>query len=251
MRSRKARFLIDADDIEYRVNAMRRNVRQIQVIAEARYRDLRGRFEQAFRDEIMGTIYQAIMSMQQEEEVEFFVGDDPLIVRLLRRMIDFWAFSAVILVWRNEDGQVCPISYATDDPANSGYGFGFANVHDIGTITAEASHLHPVCWLYDPERTALPRNGVVRQVYERLIDAKPLLAKFGIPTDGCYFLVIVPFEGTVYAFVFAERRKELLSRTDAKKSSSVSELCRESMLRTCTEIVSEICDLRFRQEHSG
>ena len=109
---------------------------------------------------------------------------------------------------------------------------------------------HPVCWLFDPEHDRRPpQNEVVRQLYQCLLDYEPQLQSFGIPTDGCYFFVVVPFEGVIYAFIFAKRNKELLSRTDPKKSSAISELCREFMLRTCTEIVCELCDVRYRQEH--
>lgn len=250
-KTRKARFLVRDDDIEYRIHALRKNLQRIRYVAEARYRDLRSRSEEAFRDEIMGYIYHKMIEKQRGSGFAFFSGETAPITHVLRRMIDFWAFKAVAYLWRDKDDTVYLTSYATDDQSNPGEAYGFLAAHNVGEIKVDKFQEHPVCWLFDPEHdTRPPQNEVVRQLYQSLLDYEPQLHSFGIPTDGCYFLVVVPFEGVIYSFIFAKRNKELLSRTDAKKSSAISELCMEFMLRTCTEIVCELCDVMYRENHA-
>lgn len=249
-RTKKARFLVSDSDIAYRVEALRKNVEGIQRVAEARYRDLRSRSEQAFRDEILGYVYHKMMEQQRGAKFDFFSGQDAPIIHVLGRMIDFWAFEAVAYLWRDTNDAVYLTAYAADKPSDVGEAFGFIELHEIGKVKVDKFQEHPVCWLFDREHDKRPpKNAVIMQLYQCLLDSESTLKEFGVPTDGCYFFVVVPFEGVVHALIFAKRKQGLLSRTVAKKSFAVSELCREFMLRTCFEVVCELCDVRYRQNH--
>jgi hypothetical protein len=59
---------------------------------------------------------------------------------------------------------------------------------------------------------------------------------------------MVPFGKNIYGFAFLTRDEENVSRTPRKKSLAVSELCQEYILRTCTEMVYELCDVIYRQK---
>ena len=67
----------------------------------------------------------------------------------------------------------------------------------------------------------------------------------GIPIGRCYFLVVIPCGEQIYTFVFAARDNRFLSPLNIKRGQ-VSQICQESILETCWEILGE---LKYREEH--
>jgi len=261
-KDRRARFLVDEDDMSYRLKCLEDGTKRIERVAETRYWDLRSRSEQAFRDEIVGYIQHFLIKQQNSnKKIDFFKDPYPdsaksaPILHVLKRMRQFWAFEGIAYLWRSGQGldkdMVYLVGYNTNEvTGEEGESFGFPGFHEIGKVKCTKPQEHPVFWLYDPGREEEPAsNEVISQLYDRFLDVKPKLEELGLPVDKCVFFLVVPFEGNIYSFVFFSRDENKLSRTNANKSSIVSELCKEFMLRTCTEVVYELCNVRYRQEH--
>lgn len=248
------RFKVDAREISKRSEYLKTIVSKIENIAESRYKDIRSRSEHAFRNEIMGYIQHTTMRKIEDRQTSFFKGPDSPITHILNRMREFWAFKALVYGWLNfDDNSLRAIACSTlVDGNKQSEGFGYPGIRISSNIQGfENIQNHPITWLYDPSKKAgPPRNGVVEQIFgEYMKTAGPFFGNYNIPIqDTIMQFVIAPFENNIYLLVFLSRDESGLSETYSRKSQPVSEICQEYMLRTCTEAVYELCDVRFRED---
>lgn len=247
------RFKVDKEEMAKRSKYLKTIAYRIEKIAEARYRDIRSRSEYAFRNEMMGYIEHTMMRQLKNRDPRFFNGSDAPITYILERMREFWAFEALVYGWWSlKDLFVRMVAYSTSkDGKKSGEGFGFPGQKMISNMhTYKKVQDHPIAWLYDPSKeTGPPRDDVVKHIFGHIRTAESFFKVKGIPTNSTTMLfIVVPFVGNIYSLVFLSRDESRLSATCQKKSRPVSEMCKEFMLRTCTETIYELCDVRFREE---
>lgn len=235
-------WLTDKQSFQKRIRALQQSVEQVEEVAAARYRDLRSRSEMAFRGEMMGYIE------HNQNRDTFFTKE---ITHVFARMREFWAFKAVGLLQcpripEKDNGNEVYILGFSPDPSGKDVGIGFGTQGKlIGRIDLLYDQEHPLSWLYDPYKRRDPKNEWVKTFFILLRRVSNLLPNFYLPTgrDCCYFLVMVPSANHVYAFVFIDRNEGQVTFTSEMPDlwpKSVSELGREFMLRTCTEIIHEL-----------
>ena len=82
-------FHISQDDFTKKARMLTENARGIAEVANARYRDVRSRFESVFKEEMLGRTY----AMQEESK-----GFRQLVKTVLPRMREFWAFKGAYLL---------------------------------------------------------------------------------------------------------------------------------------------------------
>lgn len=256
--NKKARFIVLDKDLEYRIKLVQENIRKIEKVAEARYQDIRTRSENAFRDELMGFTQYTIAKNLGINKTSFFkgTGDKTPIIRILKRMREFWAFKmASFLRWDPKNNLAMLMAYSVAKKTNNqngeaGKAFGFegSDPRHFYYSNNEIQE-HPIFWLRDPQDRhgqRYPKNELMSKICHLIEDINEI--KKRLEPKGCYFVILVPFERNTYSFVFLNRDKENLSRTPAKRSLAVSQLCQEFMLRICTEMAYELCNVRFREK---
>jgi len=228
-------FLMNKKEFKERLNRLEPNVMKIEEMANVRYRDIRSRSESAFRREILAYI------QRYKRDTNFFTGP---VLNVLDRMHEFWAFQAVgFLCYSTETKNLCVVSYTyqKEDKIHE-KGFGFPG-EEVGQINVPYRQRHAISWFYDPSDPEAPRNPWIKQFLPLLEDVRndPSIC---LPEEGCYFLVVVPFGAEVYIFAFIARDIRRVSRLKGRKPGSTSDLCQEFMLRTCTEVIHELADVR-------
>jgi len=231
----KAIFLMNKNQFDERLKRLEPNTAKIEEMANVRYRDIRSRSENAFRQEILAYI------QRYKKAANFFT--EP-VLNVLKRMREFWAFKAVgFLCYSAQTKDVCLVSYSyeIEDEIDEN-GFGFPG-EKVGEINLPYRQRYPLGWFYDPSDPEAPRNPWIKRFLPLIEDIrnKPSIS---LPQRGCYFLVVVPFGEEVYIFAFMARDIARVSRLKGRKPSSVSELCQEFMLGTCTEVIHEFADVR-------
>ena len=227
----RATFLTNQEQFKERLEQLEPNVTKFEEMANVRYRDIRRRSEDAFRQEILAYV------RRFKKASNFF--EEP-ILDVLKRMREFWAFKAVGLLWHSSQTKdVSVVSYNSEITQD---GFGFPG-ETIGHIDLSYPQRHPLHWLYDLGAPEAPLNLWVEQFLPLLEDAKKCL---DLPKEGCFFFVVVPLGEEVCIFVFIARDNAIVSRSEqlTPESESVSELCQEFMLATCTEVSHELGDAR-------
>lgn len=253
-------LILKEEELEARLDLLDKNVERIEKVAEIRYRDARCRSENAFRDELMNFTKHTLIDPIKLQQ--FFKGQtaETPIIHILKRMRTFWAFEAsAFLFLSKNDNLVKLISYSISQnllihsgmtSKEEAFSFEGTKIEELNYVEQDISD-HPVSWLKDyehrPDRE-YPKENLLREICH-LLERSDHVQKLQLDKNDCYFIILVPFENNIYSFVFFKRDKEELSGTTAKKSTAVSELCQEFILRTCTEMTYELCNVRYRQEH--
>ena len=227
-------FRVSRRSLSARIPLFRRHVDLLQSVATSRYRNIRARSEQVFKQELLGRIEYIT------KERDFFRGP---VLEILERMREFWAFKAVYLL-------VCP--HETEDlylvglsAPNRSIQFGHPGrrIAPAGPIRRQK---HPLPFLYDTSRRAVPHSPWVQRILDCFRDAVKD-PELGLSKGRCYFNVLAPFTGHVYAFVFAVRDESAVSPLRPRDRGGVSELCQEVILGTCTDVVQRFGEVWFRQ----
>lgn len=233
----QARFLISEDQFKERRKQLKQSVAKIEEMANVRYRDLRTRSENAFRQEILALI------QRFKKAANFFQGP---ILDVLKRMRKFWSFRNVGFLWHSpHTSDLRLIAFSSDVGENNG-ALGFPG-DDVGKIPLAYRQRHPLHWLCDPGDPEDPRNKWLKQFLQVIEDVKKY-SNFYLPEKALYFLVVIPFGKETYAFAFIDREPTEIDGLGMLSAGGVSELCQEFMLRTCTEVMHEFGDVdAFRE----
>ncbi len=255
----KRRFYLTIPEWPGRIRVLDDSIRDIEKMAEGKYRDIRSRSENAFRDELTGYTQHMVVKQMKGEIKSFFDSDteNSPILHILQRMRTFWAFNAAgYLWWDHTSEQINMVSYSARQKGgifkkatefNKTYGF---PGRVINTADYKEFQEHPITWLWDPKHMSgqkLPDNEVLREIFLLIRDSQEG-KDMNLSEEACYFVVMVPYIENIYGFVFVDRDEKNVSRTPPHKSLTVSELCQEFILRTCTEMVYELCNVINREQ---
>jgi signal transduction histidine kinase len=238
----KSRFFITDEQLDQRVvSRLTNSIMRITRTATSRYRDLRGRTEWSFRQEILGFI--------QNSKIKR-VPPDLYLLRVLDRMRFFWAFEAVYLtVFSPKTQCISVIGFAHKYRAPVFFGIpGKIVGHNIG-ITYDL--IHPASFLY-MKGLYLPtdRNVLIAKllaIFKRIVGDHDLEIPAGAGDES--FFAAIPFLGEAHAFTFPVRDEQIMGQIDHRVAGGVSRLCRDSILETCTDVIYEFVEERYHQEH--
>ena len=235
----KSRFFITAEQLEQRMSLLADIIRRIIRTATSRYRDMRGRAEWFFRQEILGFI--------QNSKIKR-VPPDAYLRRALDRMRLFWAFEAVYLtVFSPKTRCISVIGFAHKYRAPVFFGIpGKIIGHNINIAY---DLIHPAPFLYI-KGSPLPtdRNVLIAElllIFERIVGDRDL----ELPTGNESFFAVIPFLGEAYAFAFPVRDEQIMGQIEHRVAGGVSRLCQDSILETCTDAIYEFAEEHYHQEH--
>lgn len=233
------RFFLSADEVRERIALLRPNIERITEMANARYRDIRRRSEAVFREELLEHF------QSQKNKPDFFSSAVP---NILRRMREFWAFKAVYLVaYSYTSKDICVLAMSL---TNKGEKCFPVPGKKVGEADPAYRQTHPIRYLYrgaEPQRGLDPLVKDLLDVFDDVSEQEEFSVERGKTIDPSHLFVLVPFYNEVYAFVFSVRDEKGLCRLERAARGDVSELCQETILRVCTEVVYEFGDVWYRK----
>ena len=211
-----------------RAGLLQKNVERIVHAATAHYRHTRARSEAVFRHELLSLVNSPPSTSAWYED---------LLLTVLERMRDFWAFKATYLLhWEHNSGRLSAMAVSTQSSAGIAFDVG-AKV--LGTIRADLTQTHPLTWMFDVKRRDNPPNAWVSR-FGSILTTACQDAELQVPSGRTYFLVSVPLAGEAYAFVFAVRDDKAVSPLRRLLNASASDLCQEAILGTATAVAREL-----------
>ncbi len=233
-------FCLTQKEIAERAGLLQKNIARIVLAATAHYGHKRARSEAVFRHELLSHVNSPSSSPVWYED---------LLLTVLERMREFWAFKATYLLrWEHGAGRLS----ATARSTQSAPGLVFSDGEKVlGTIKGGPAQTHPLPYLFDIARQVSPPNTWVRRFGDILMNAR-VDPDLQIPPGHVYFLVSIPFADESYAFVFAVRDNEVVSPLRRLLTAGISEICQEAILETTTAVAHALRELyqRFaREEH--
>jgi len=232
----KSRFFITSEQLDERVFLLADSIRRMRRTANSRYNDVRGRTEWLFRQEILGFIQNLKIKR---------VSPDLYLRRALDRMRLFWAFEAGYLtLFSPKTRCISVIGFAHKYRAPVFFGIpGKIIGHNINIAY---DLIHPAPFLYI-KGSPLPtdRNVLIAElllIFERIVGDRDL----ELPTGNESFFAVIPFLGEAYAFAFPVRDEQIMGQIDHRVGGGVSRLCQDSILETCTDVIYEFTEERYR-----
>jgi two-component sensor histidine kinase len=229
-------FRIGEAELMEIVKRIQGNRDRIAKIAYTRYRQYRSRSETAFRNELTGTL-DAVNTLPNAESA--------LVMRILARMQEFWAFRGVyLLTWERRSGRLSVDAFTSLSRVSTP----LAKLKVVGTIDMEFSQSHPLTWLYDRERNCISSPNLWAKEFQKLFYSAMQDNELNVPTGPYYFMVAVPFAGNIYVFVFAVRDEESVSPLRPLQKGGISELCQEAILDTCINVIRRLGEFWYQQE---
>jgi len=227
----RSTFYITENQLNQITSLLHSNVERITMMANARYRDIRERSESAFRQEMLTFIEKNKM------EKNFFnqhVND------VLERMRVFWAFQGVYLVeYVRKTNNIYVIAFNT---SCDGKCFGIREKL-VGRTHVRYNQMHPYLHLHKIGEK-LPRDNPFLEDLWPIFENASRDSELNIPAGDYYLAALIPFQDEVYGLVFTVRDKEAVSSLKHRVEGSVSKVCQESVLATCTDVIHEFGDVR-------
>ena len=199
----------------------------IKEIAETRYYDIRTRSESAFQEELLSYV-------RTKKNGKLFFKDT--FIHLLERMKAFWSFRTVAFMHHSFEKKTVKVTHlATENIEPTTYGFpGFM----VGTIKEKYRQEYVLPFYYDTENVEIPINPWA-QKFLPLIDSS--CKKMNLPSGRCYFTVCMMINPkNAVAFVFAVRDPKGVCKTKARNQGTLSQPAQEFILKTCTEILTNM-----------
>ena len=236
-RENEPRFFINEDSFKERIARLERNCRLISDNANSIYRGSRSGLEMAFRSELLGFI------QNHKRDFDFFTNSVP---HILKRMRAFWAFKATYLM-----------KYSLERKSISFVAFGhqekdvnLPNLPDTIKDFSGVEHIdpHPTPLLYRRGEYGKYRHSPFIYHLLTLFEAAIKDPASKIPEGEYYFFTIVPASKEVYIFIFAVRDQQNVSNLECPNPGSVSKLCQDAILETCTQVIHEFVDIRLHKE---
>jgi len=235
----KSRFLITDEQLEKRVSLLADSIARMTRTATSRYKDLRGRAEWFFRQEILGFI-------QDSKTRRIF--PDVYVLQVLDRMRVFWAFEAVYLT------AFFPLTHCISvislaHKYRTSLFFGIPGKVIGQNVKIGYDVIHPAPYLYKKgARLPTDRNPLIdelRTIFSRIAEDRDLQ----IPIGDESFLVVIPFLGDAYNFILPVRDDQIMGQIEHRVAGGVSRLCQDSILETCIDVIYEFIEERYYQEH--
>jgi hypothetical protein len=230
-------FLVSSQQFKERLGRLSQSVEKIEEMANIRYRDIRSRSEDAFRQEILSYI-------RRFERVEDLFSRCLLYV--LQRMRSFWGFEIAGFLWYEpETSNVRVVGYESQGGSKA-YGFSGPS---LGKVAIDERKSYSTKWYYDPSEKEDPQDPLVRKfkpIWERALEKLPL----ELGREKCYFVVTVPSGEGIYVFVFSGHAT-ISTRTPEELmhlKQCVYGLDQEFIFRTCSEVMHEFHNLRGRTQ---
>jgi len=227
-------FCVSKKEFDEKAKSLTQNTQRLAEVSKPRYRDLRSNSEVAFKEELLGRI-----------EVERGQHDSfrQSVLAILDRMREFWAFKSTYFLEHNLETKKVSMrafSLKREEPVF------FAVPMILGLIEPDLSRSHPLPRLYDRSEKQVcvdPWAARFREIFEKALNYPQL----GVPDGRYYFLVLVPFADEIPAFLFAARDEEAVSPLRSHEKGSVSELCQERMLETCSAAIGKLYEFKYQE----
>jgi hypothetical protein len=243
IRSETSVFYFDQEEqYKDRLRCLKKGIDKVEEVASTRYRDIRTRSEIAFCEEMLGYIRHA----KRTNFTKLTISD------MLNRMGYFWAFKYAALlsqprVPNGNSGTNGPRLLALSPKDRLKVELPYSLSTAIDQIYDKE---HPTSWYYDPINKEKPTDPWTKKLFDIVIELKKDVIK-DLPAVSakniCYLLAIIPFEQDVYSFAFSERDTETVSLTERLYPQGISQLCREFILTTCTQMIRELGDSYFKK----
>jgi two-component sensor histidine kinase len=230
-------FMIDNASFSNRVKKLKDNCEIISKHINSLYNYFRSRIEMAFRNEVLGFIG------NHKVEFDFYTNS---IMHILYRMRVFWAFKASYLFKYSLDtNKILLLGQSNKEETLHSFDL-------LDTIEFRQEYIapHPTPLLYRRgEYHNYKYNSFIYSIlsmFEKALDNPDI----GIPIGDIYFFTIIPASREVYIFIFAARDQNNVSHFECLNPGSISELCQDSILETCSQIVYEFADLQRTSEQN-
>jgi signal transduction histidine kinase len=227
-------LLITPKELQNKSELLVKNAKRIADVANTRYRANRFRLEAVFKEEMLGRV--DLMKSSSN-----FFRDSML--ETIQHMREFWAFKAVyFLNCPLKTGELSLLAYCSK---NGGAEF-LRIPMMLGCVEPTALPTHPVPWLWNRDRQESfdePWLQALVRVFQQVIqnDAIP------IPLGRYYFIVLVPFLEQIYGFLFAVRDESAVSPLRPLQKGTISSLCQQAILETCTEIIERLLEFKHQE----
>lgn len=233
----KSRFFVTRKELDQRITLLTNSVRRVTRTATSRYSDVRRGTEWAFRQEILGYI--------QNSKIKL-VPFDIYLSHVLERKRLFWAFEAVYLAQYSRETK-CVSAIAFSHKYREPSFFGVPGKTVASSTEIEYDQAHPCPYLHKRGQQMPPQHDRLIRELLPIFENVATDPELEVPQGDDFFFVVIPFLYEVYAFVFAVRDEQIVREIESRVAGGVSRLCRESILETCTEVVYEFGEERFRE----
>ncbi len=207
---------------------LKEDASRLEAAASAKYRTRRARSESLFKQELLGSIEHALREKRPPGVI---------VLDLLERMVQFWAFRASALFACRHDSRQLRLLCWLEPPGQRRI-FGYEESL-LGALPAGEPLSLPEPWLYDfHDKRRHPNRWIeaFRQQYEQAILADRLKR----PHGQYDFLVFVPFPDTVYTLLLMARNEAEVSCFRPLPQGSVSMMCQQAILDTAIDTLTRL-----------
>ncbi|MBL7221828.1 MAG: PocR ligand-binding domain-containing protein [Phycisphaerae bacterium] len=231
-------FRLTPGQFQEKVQLLARNAERIVTVANARYRDFRARSEAVFKQELLGRVENA-------EDMDGSLGSlgEGLLLNVLERMREFWAFQGVYLVnWLSQTKRLSVVAFSRKGRKPEFFGMPGKL---LGIVEAGVVPAHPLPWLYDSHGRGYPQAAWMERlwsVFEEIWDDEEL----DVPDGRYYFVVSVPFADQIQSFIFAVRDESEVSPLRPLEKGGISPFCQDGILGTCADFVYRFAKIRHQ-----
>jgi ligand-binding sensor protein/two-component sensor histidine kinase len=228
------KLCVTSESVSTKARLLAQNAKRISDVASVRYRYLRFRLETVFKEEMINYINSA------RSQPDMF---NRSLSNVLYRMREFWAFQAVyFLNCSAKTGDIYLLAHCLNNKPSEYLSAPRMISHTESVIFPT----HPISWAWNTDNQEefqedWPKALVgVFQKVEPKIEIQSL-------SDKQYFVVLIPFLDHIYMFLFAERDENAVSSLKPFQKGTISGLCQQVILETCTEIMERLLELRYQE----
>ena len=218
--------------LKKKVKGLRNDLDRLEEALKAHYGDSRSKVEFAFRQELLGFIENNKM------KTDFF---EKYVPQVLERMRSFWSFKATYLAHYSFTTKF--LSTHAMSILGETKGFVYPGQKET-SLNLQFQHTHPCIYLHS-ESEGQPSNPRLQEFLPKIKEHVVHSSGIHIDKNDYEFVVLIPSNSEIYTFIFAVRNVDEINSNLSCYSHNVSNLCQDSILATCCEVI-----YRFHNVHA-
>jgi hypothetical protein len=217
-------FLLRTEALGPIAQAAASDVALIEEIANHRYLGVRNVLESSFRQELLWRARPGTLTTHSNPK--------PLLVKILGRMIEFWAFKQGALLVATNNGESID-QRAELFPAGAPPHF-FGTFPMTSPFQLKRSHSTVFRWERDTGR--MPVDPWLKHLFDKLVTwhRGPFAAARSL------FIAAIPNGAKTYIFLLIDRDEASRSQLARCRKESISLVCQEAILETCEALVDRM-----------